>query len=80
MSEPSMGTLTDSERAELDQLRADKAAADAAPAAPAIPPPPPVQKYWLHLANGDVIETDGQMTMYQGIQVIGAYPVTEKEA
>lgn len=76
MSEPSMGSLSESERYELEQLRREKALASA-PAPDPNEPPKPI--YWLHLANGEVIESAGQMTHYKGIQVIGCYPITEKE-
>lgn len=82
-SEASMGALSDPERDELISMRAEiDALKEAAAAPPPVAPSPQdvkPQQYWLHLANGEVIEAAGQMTQYQGIQVIGAYPVTEKE-
>lgn len=75
MSEPTMGSLSTDERAELEALRAEKASQPPPPD----PDAPPPNVYWLHLANGEVIESAGQMTHYKGIQVIGCYPITEKE-
>lgn len=73
--------LSDDERAELERLRQDKAArdqadAEAAEKAKADEPDP---THWLHLADGRVIESAGQMTHYKGIPVIGSYPIVEEE-
>jgi hypothetical protein len=78
--EAHMGSLSDEDRAELDKLRqerADRQAAEEKAKADAPPDPDPI--YWLHLANGEVIESTGQMTHYKGIQVVGAYPITKEE-
>jgi hypothetical protein len=33
--------------------------------------------HWLHLADGRVVTTKGVMSHYDGLQVIGAYPMPE---
>lgn len=77
-TEPQPGSqpLSEDERAELERYRAGNNAQVASTTEPEEPKP----QYWLHLANGDVIESTGQMTHYKGIQVIGCYPITEEEA
>lgn len=68
--------LTETERNELEQFRAQKlreavAALQADEAKPYL---------YLHLADGRIIKSAGQMTHYKGIQVIGAYPITKEES
>lgn len=78
---PSMGSLTPEERDELNKLRAERAARDeqAAKAEADAKANEPAPAFWLHLANGEVIESTGVMTHYKNIPVIGAYPITEME-
>jgi hypothetical protein len=70
-----MADLSEKDRAELEALRAEKAKADAPPDPDAEPEP----IYWLTLANGDVVESTGQMTHYKGIPVIATHRIVEKE-
>lgn len=66
-----MADLTDDERAELENLRAEKASKPAdVPAEDTVTLPP---THWLHLADGNVIETNGVKSHHEGIPVIGAY-------
>lgn len=63
--------LTADERAELESLRAAKNHATIeTPANPEVSLPP---THWLWLANGNVIESNGVMSHYQGIPVVASY-------
>lgn len=73
MSDPNANVLTDAERAELNALRA------AAQSQPPVQTPdntvtlPPT--HWLHLANGDVVTSNGVKSVHNGIQVIASYEI-----
>ena len=69
--------LSDEDRAELTALREERGrrAAEAEAAKAAEPEP----YLYLHLADGRVIPSTGQMTHYKGVQVVGAYPITKEE-
>lgn len=68
-----MADLTDEERAELEQLRAEKnAAAEAQPVEVESTLP---DTHWIHLANGDVFTAKGIASSVDGIPVIGTYEI-----
>lgn len=68
------GNLSDADRRELEALRAEHAKN-----APPDPDAEPEAIYWLTLANGEVIESSGQMTHYRGVPVIAVHPIVEME-
>jgi len=73
--------LTDEEVAEFRRLRqeeADRKQAAQDEADEAEKNKPPVSHY-LHLANGDVVESAGTMTHYNGMAVVNAVPVEERK-
>lgn len=72
--------LTADERAELDSLRAEKAtpkqtlkeqAAEEEAAEAAKP------THWLHLANGDVVESRGTSTLHYGVPVLNSSAIVD---
>lgn len=80
-SQPATGGLTDEEVAEFRRLRQEEKdrnqqIADAE--AEVERNKPPISHY-LHLANGDVVESAGVMTHYQGMTVVNAVPVEARE-
>jgi hypothetical protein len=69
------------DRAELTRLREERQKredAEREAANKAEREKPPVSHY-LHLANGETVESAGTMTDYHGVPVIGAYPIEERE-
>lgn len=68
--------LTAEERAELEQLRAEKENAQNEPQAATqndekeLP-----DTHWIHLANGDVFTAKGVATHVNGVPVIGTYEI-----
>lgn len=62
--------LTDDERKELEELRAQKnvTAEKTDDEKPTLPP-----THWLWLANGEVIESNGVKSMHDGIPVVTHY-------
>lgn len=74
-------TFTDEDRAELMALREERAQrrAEVEARAKAEKEAEPEPTHWLHLADGRIIESSGQMTHYKGIQVVGSYPITKEE-
>jgi hypothetical protein len=69
-------TLSDTEREELVQLRANAAkAAETEKNPPSVEDTPLPDTHWLHLADGTVILSKGVMSAYEGIPVIGAYAI-----
>jgi hypothetical protein len=73
--------ITAEEKQELAALRADRKSREAAEkkAAEEAAAAEPEPAYWLTLANGDVIESTGQMTHYKGIPVVSAHRIVEEE-
>lgn len=67
-----VGDLTAEERAELDQLRAEKEKSQPADNGPEKELP---DTHWIHLANGDVFTAKGTATHVNGIPVIGTYEI-----
>jgi hypothetical protein len=71
--------LSDEDKKDVAQLIA-AAMQSAAPAATPVPEPEhvPSPEFYVHLADGRVIETeDGQSTHMDGVMVIGRYPKGE---
>ena len=67
--------LTTPERDELIKLRALQLQGNTAETpvtdnGVTLPP-----SHWLHLANGQVIESNGVKSIHEGIQVIGSYEI-----
>lgn len=59
---------------DLAEIKAMLAASTPAPAEAPAPAGPPAQMYWVHLADGRVIETtDSAATHIDGVAVIGRY-------
>jgi hypothetical protein len=80
-AEPSKSGLTDEEVAEFRRLRkeeADRNQATKDAEEKAEREKPPVSHY-LHLANGEVIESAGVATHVNGMVVVNAVPVEERE-
>jgi hypothetical protein len=78
MTEPTTSdtSLTDTEREELAQLRANAAKAEEEKKnPPSVEDTPLPDTHWLHLADGQVILSKGVMSAYEGIPVIGAYAI-----
>lgn len=81
VAEQRSDAFTDEDRAELDALRKDrkdretKEEADRRKEEEARPP----VSHYLHLANGEIVESAGTMTDHHGVAVIGAYPIEERE-
>lgn len=67
--------LTADERAELDELRAAKAAKDNEPETADEPESELPDTHWIHLANGDVFTAKGVTSSVDGIPVIGVYEI-----
>jgi hypothetical protein len=67
--------LTEDERAELDELRANRDKDNAATKAEEEKQSKQPNTHWLHLANGDVVESKGVASHIDGIQVIGSYEI-----
>ena len=63
--------LTDDERKELEELRAQKNATAENPVDDDKPTLPPT--HWLWLANGEVIESNGVKSIHEGIPVVAHY-------
>ena len=71
-----MGLMDELKNASPEDLAALKAmfGPAAAPAEPEAPPPP--AEFYVHLADGRVIETgDSTSTHIDNVQVIGRYPI-----
>lgn len=75
-------SFNDDDRAELTKLREDRQARETAQreADEKAERERPEISHYLHLANGETVESAGTMTDYNGIAVIGSYPVEEREA
>jgi len=74
--------LTTSERDELMALRAQQLKGNNVPAEDKPVPGNGTTlqpTHWLHLANGDVVESNGVKSVHNGIQVIGAYEITNAD-
>ncbi len=69
-------TLTDNERAELEQLRAEKNAPAESPKAEEAPLP---DTHWLHLGDGTVIRSKGVATHVGDIPVLHAVEIPPTE-
>lgn len=67
--------LTTDERAELMALRAQNMGLKDNSATPVENGTTLPETHWLHLANGDVVKSNGVKSMHNGIQVIGAYEI-----
>lgn len=69
--------LSEDERAELEQLRAERENRQNEPqAAPAnVPEKELPDTHWIHLANGDVFTAKGIASHVDGIPVIGTYEI-----
>lgn len=70
-----MGQLTDAELSEYEELKRnrDQSNKDAEEAAAKDVPPTPT--YYLHLADGSIIESAGTMTHYKGQVVMQSVPM-----
>lgn len=64
--------LSNAERAELEELRRKNAAAPEMTVEKDVSLPP---THWLHLANGDVITSNGVKSIHEGIPVIAHYEI-----
>jgi hypothetical protein len=65
--------LSEDERAELAQLRSEKASQPPPPD----PDAPPKPTHYLHLADGQIVESAGVATHYNGQVVVNAVPISE---
>lgn len=73
MTDPNANVLTDAERAELNALR--QAAQSQPPVQTPVNPVTLPPTHWLHLANGNVITSNGVRSVHEGIQVIASYEI-----
>jgi hypothetical protein len=71
-----VGDLTADERAELDELRAEREKANAVPEDE--PESTLPDTHWIHLANGDVFTGKGSATHVGGVPVIGVYAIPDE--
>jgi hypothetical protein len=71
--------LTPEDLAQIKEMLAGSAPAPAAAPEPVSPEPAPAE-YYVHLADGRVIQTgDSSSTSIDGVMVIGRYPMSEDD-
>lgn len=70
--------LKNASASDLEALRTFLGPGNTEPAPEAVSPPPAPAEYWVHLADGRVLETgDSGSTHIDGVLVIGRYPMSD---